>query len=204
MHKDKLVRMGVPIYNSHTVLSANGKEEVESITIAQVDKLFRPIYGTEKSFSCDTLLIAVGLDPVNEFTVKAQEYGLPVFSAGDAHEIAEASAAIFSGRIIGLEVAQALGFPTGEIPHEWYRMGEILKSRPGKNYLEAQPEEGGGVAPVIHCTQEIPCNPCSSLCPNCLIEIKKVDIRQIPYYLGNNYCLPRLVNVVLLAAPVWP
>ena len=67
-------------------------------------------------------------------------------------------------------------------------MGEILKSRPGKNYLEAQPEEGGGVAPVIHCTQEIPCNPCSSLCPNCLIEIKKVDIRQIPYYLGNNYC----------------
>ena len=34
VHKDKLVRMGVPIYTSHTILSANGTEKVESVTIA--------------------------------------------------------------------------------------------------------------------------------------------------------------------------
>jgi len=188
VHKDKLVRMGVPVYTSHTILSANGSDQVESVTIARVDQNFKPIPHTEKSFACDTVLVAVGLDPVNEFTFKAEEYGLPVFSAGDAHEIAEASAAIFSGRITGLEVAKFLGYDVGEIPREWYRMGEILKSKPGRKYSELMPEEGGGVAPVIHCTQEIPCNPCSSLCPNNLISIKKIDIRQVPAFLGDNYC----------------
>ena len=107
VHKDKLHRMGVPIYTSHTVLSANGVEGVESVTVAQVDGKFRPIPGTEKSFACDTVLIAVGLDPVNEFYHKAQEFGLAVFAAGDAEEIAEASAAMFSGKIKGLEIAQS-------------------------------------------------------------------------------------------------
>ena len=37
VHKDKLVRMGVPIYPSHTILSANGAETVESVTIAHDD-----------------------------------------------------------------------------------------------------------------------------------------------------------------------
>jgi sarcosine oxidase subunit alpha len=47
VHKDKLVRMGVPIYNSHTVLSANGSDHVESITIAKIDDNFKQIHGTE-------------------------------------------------------------------------------------------------------------------------------------------------------------
>ena len=74
VHKDKLVRMGVPIYTSHTIVSANSCRRwwdrsriVESVTIARVDERFRPIPGTERSFACDTVLIAVGLDPVDEF-----------------------------------------------------------------------------------------------------------------------------------------
>ena len=96
-------RFGVPIYTSHTILSANGRESVESVTIARLDEKWRPIAGTERSFACDTVLIAIGLDPVNEFYLKAREFGLTVFAAGDAEEIAEASAAIFSGKIKGLE-----------------------------------------------------------------------------------------------------
>ena len=38
VHKDKLVRMGVPLYTRHTVLSANGDEHVESVTIAAIDE----------------------------------------------------------------------------------------------------------------------------------------------------------------------
>ncbi|MCD6141330.1 (2Fe-2S)-binding protein, partial [Candidatus Bipolaricaulota bacterium] len=38
VHKDKLVRMGVPIYTSHTIISANGHDQVESVTIAQIDE----------------------------------------------------------------------------------------------------------------------------------------------------------------------
>lgn len=188
VHKDKLVRMGVPIYTSHTVLSANGSDKVESVTIAQVDERFKAIPGTEKSFECDALLIAVGLNPVNEFHNKAAEFGLTVFSAGDAEEIAEASAAMFSGRIKGLEMCKALGIDVGEIPSSWYRMGQILKSRPGgEKHDEVMPEEAVGVVPIIHCTQEIPCDPCSSLCVHGLIFIDKSDIRHVPTFIGNNY-----------------
>jgi sarcosine oxidase, subunit alpha len=182
VHKDKLLRMGVPIYTSHTILSANGREAVDSVTIARVDERFQPIPGTERSFACDTVLIAVGLDPVNEFYLKAREFGMNVFAAGDAEEIAEASAAIFSGKIAGQEVARALGVDAGEVPDDWYRMGEVLKSRPGAVGEEIWPEGEEGVYPVFHCTQEIPCNPCSKSCPNGLIHIDPQDIRAVPRF----------------------
>jgi len=187
VHKDKLVRMGVPIYTSHTILSANGADRVESVTIAQVDGKFRAIPGTEQSFECDSVLIAVGLNPVNEFYLKAQEFGLKVFAAGDAQEIAEASAAMFSGKIKGMEICQALGMDVGEIPNAWYETEVILKSRPGENHKEVLPElEGGGVMPIMHCTQEIPCDPCTSLCARGLIFIDKTDIRQVPTFIGHS------------------
>lgn len=184
VHKDKLVRFGVPIYTRHTVISANGTDQVESVTIAQLDDAWQPIPGTEKSFACDTVLIAVGLDPVNEFTAKAREYGIPVFDAGDAEEIAEASAAMFSGKIRGLEIARALGMTEEEIPRDWYRTAEILKSHPGATIAERLPEQESGVFPVFHCSQEIPCNPCTSVCPQELIAIPEDDIRAVPEYLG--------------------
>ena len=187
VHKDKLARMGVPIYTSHTILSANGKDRVESVTIAQVDENFKPIKGTEKSFECDCVLIAVGLDPVNEFHRKAIQYNLPSFVAGDAEEIAEASAAIFSGKIKGLEIIRHLGHEEVEIPQEWYHTSQILKSRPGRVYSEQLPNLDGGILPVIHCQQEIPCNPCTTLCPLELIVIESDDIRGVPHFVGDNY-----------------
>jgi len=183
VHKDKLARMGVPIYTSHTIVSANGADCVESVTVAQVDEKFRPIAGTERSFACDTVLIAVGLDPVDEFYRKAREFGIPVFAAGDAEEIAEASAAMFSGKIKGLEIARALGHDVGEVPPDWYRTAEILKSKPGATVQESPPAEEEGVIPVFHCTQEIPCNPCTAVCPQGLIQIDADDIRKLPSFI---------------------
>ena len=188
VHKDKLARMGVPIYTSHTILSANGTDKVESVTIAAVDAHFAPIPGSEESFECDSVLIAVGLDPVNEFFLKARDFGIDAFSAGDAEEIAEASAAIFSGKIKGREIAKKVGSPVSDIPTVWYKTGEILKSKPGKTYHEQLPDLAEGVLPVIHCSQEIPCNPCAGLCPNGLIIVDKKDIRSVPTFVGNNYC----------------
>jgi NADPH-dependent 2,4-dienoyl-CoA reductase/sulfur reductase-like enzyme/Fe-S-cluster-containing hydrogenase component 2 len=185
VHKDKLARMGVPIYTRHTVVSANGTDSVESVTVAQVDDNFRPIAGTERSFACDTVLIAVGLDPVNEFYHKALEFDLTTFAAGDAEEIAEASAAMFSGKIKGLEIARAMGAFSGEIPPDWYRTAEILKSKPGVTVEEALPEAEEGVVPVFHCSQEIPCNPCTAVCPQGLIEIDPTDIRRLPSFIGE-------------------
>ncbi len=187
VHKDKLVRMGVPIYTSHTILSANGVSGVESVTIAQVNDTFQPIPGSERSFACDCVLIAVGLDPVDEFYHKARAYKLQAYVAGDAEEIAEASAAIFSGKIKGLEIARHLGFEDAPVPAEWYQTGEILKSKPGMVLEEQLPELDGGIIPVIHCQQEIPCNPCTALCPLELILIESDDIRGVPKFVGDNY-----------------
>jgi NADPH-dependent 2,4-dienoyl-CoA reductase/sulfur reductase-like enzyme/Fe-S-cluster-containing hydrogenase component 2/bacterioferritin-associated ferredoxin len=190
VHKDKLIRMGVPIYTSHTILSANGSDHVESVTIAEIDPNFTPIPGTEKSFECDCVLTAVGLSSVDEFYDKANEFGLKVFIGGDAEEIAEASAAIFSGKIKGHEIAQFLGVSSSPIPSEWLRMSNILKSKPGSILGEESHELHTGVTPVIHCVQEIPCDPCANLCPNGLIIIDASDIRSTPTFIGNTYsCL---------------
>ena len=182
VHRDKLARLGVPIYTRHTVVSATGTDAVESVTIARVDEKFRPVAGTEHSFACDTLLVAVGLDPVNEFYRQAKEFGLPAYAAGDAEEIAEASAAIFSGKIRGLEVARALGQKTGEISPDWYVTAEILKSRPGLTTPEQTPAAEKGVFPVLHCNQEIPCDPCTAVCPRGLIALSSPDIRALPEF----------------------
>jgi sarcosine oxidase subunit alpha len=186
VHEDKLARFGVPVYTSHTILSANGESEVESVTIAAIDEGWQPIPGTEQTFDCDTVLIAVGLDPVDEFYHKAVEFGIPAYAAGDAEEIAEASAAMFSGKIRGLEIAQALGYPVGEVPPDWIRTGEILKSKPGMRLSEPTPDEKvGEVMPILHCNQEIPCNPCTSICPQGNIYIDPNDIRQVPQYIAE-------------------
>jgi thioredoxin reductase/Fe-S-cluster-containing hydrogenase component 2/bacterioferritin-associated ferredoxin len=182
VHKDKLVRMGVPIHTRHTVVCANGAEEVESVTIAQLDDRWKIIPDTEKTFQCDTVLVAVGLEPVDEFLAKAKEFGLPVFAAGDAEEIAEASAAMFTGKIRGLEIAKALGRDVGDVPPEWHRTAEVLKSRPGATITEEIPEDERGVFPVFHCSQEIPCNPCTSICPKGAIQIEGNDILGLPMF----------------------
>lgn len=184
VHKDKLVRMGVPIHTRHTVLSANGDEHVESVTVAAIDENWQAIPGSERSYACDTLLIAVGLDPCDEFFHKAQAFGMQAWSAGDAAEIAEASAAIFSGKIRGLEIAGALGRETPGIPEEWSRIERILKSKPGDVRKETLPEPGPGVSVVFHCEQEIPCNPCTSVCPKQAISTGD-DIRGRPRFIGD-------------------
>jgi sarcosine oxidase subunit alpha len=185
VHADKLKRLGVPVCTSHTVLSANGSERVESVTIAQVDERFRPVPGTERTFACDTLLVAVGLDPIAEFTAQAEAAGLPVFAAGDAAEIAEASSAMFNGRIAGLAVARALGARVEEIPPAWQAKAELLKSHPGKVESQVFPEGEEGVMPVIHCLQEIPCNPCSTICPTRSIQLEGDPLLGLPRYDGR-------------------
>jgi sarcosine oxidase, subunit alpha len=185
VHKDKLVRMGVPIYPSHSVVSANGREEVESITIAGLDAGWKTIPGTERTFACDTVLVAVGLEPVDEFLKKGREYGLPVLAAGDAEEIAEASAAMFTGRIRGLQIAKKLGRDVGEVPPEWARIAEVLKSRPGAVITEEIPDTDEGIYPVFHCSQEIPCNPCTSVCQKGAIRIEGDDMLGVPSFDGE-------------------
>ena len=188
VHADKLKRLGVPLFTSHTVVSASGTNRVESVTIAELDKDWRVISGTHKTYEVDTVLIAVGLAEVNEFYHKAKEWGMDVYAAGDAGEIAEASAAMFTGKIQGLRIAKSLGLYNGEIPKVWEEKETILKSKPGPTVRREKPKQEEGVMPIFHCYQEVPCNPCTSVCPEGAIKTERDDIRGLPYVVDLNLC----------------
>ena len=59
---------GIPLKLSHTVVDIKGKERVEGVVLAEVDQKGTPIAGTEEFYSCDTLLLSVGLIPENELS----------------------------------------------------------------------------------------------------------------------------------------
>lgn len=59
---------GIPLKLSHTVVDIEGKERVTGVTLAKVDENRKPIPGTEEYYSCDTLLLSVGLIPENELS----------------------------------------------------------------------------------------------------------------------------------------
>jgi NADPH-dependent 2,4-dienoyl-CoA reductase/sulfur reductase-like enzyme/Fe-S-cluster-containing hydrogenase component 2 len=181
VHADKLKRLGVPIYTGHTVESANGTDRVESVTIAQLDENWHVMPDTHKTFEVDTVLIAVGLAEVNEFYLKARQWGMDVFCAGDAQEIAEASAAMFTGKIEGHKIAQSLNIDVEKMPREWDVKATILKSKPGPATRRRPPQKEDGVFPIFHCYQEVPCNPCTSVCPVGIVKTRDDKITGLPY-----------------------
>ncbi|HBL17001.1 MAG TPA: sulfurtransferase [Elusimicrobia bacterium] len=185
VHADKIKRLGVPVYTRHTILRADGKDALATVTIAAVDGRFRPLPGTERTFRADTLLIAVGLNPVDEFHHQAREAGMEAFVCGDAREIAEASAAMFSGKITAHEVLKSLGVMSAPVPQFWFDRLEALKSRPGRTQAPAAKEHSRAVYPVLHCRQEIPCNPCVTVCPKKSIKLAGDSIMDLPRFAGD-------------------
>jgi sarcosine oxidase subunit alpha len=184
VHLDKLKRFGVPIHTSHTVLRAEGKGRLERVIVSRVDERFQPVPGTEKIFEVDTLLIAVGLSPVDEMYTKAKAYGMKVFAAGDAEEIAEASAAMFSGRVQGRRILRELG-RSCIIPEEWNQTIQTLRSKPGPTRDQKDRTLSGKIYPLIQCVQEIPCNPCTEVCPRRLIKIEDGTLTGLPRFEGD-------------------
>ncbi|MBP2629068.1 MAG: FAD-dependent oxidoreductase [Firmicutes bacterium] len=61
----------IPLLLQHMVTDILGKARVEGVVVAQVDEDRKPIPGTERIYSCDTLLLSVGLIPENELSGKA-------------------------------------------------------------------------------------------------------------------------------------
>lgn len=82
---------GIPLKLSHTVIDIDGKERVKGITLAQVDGKGKPIPGTEEYYSCDTLLLSVGLIPENELSKEAGVELSPVTSGPVVNESLETS-----------------------------------------------------------------------------------------------------------------
>lgn len=77
---------GIPLKLSHTVVDIKGKERLEGVTLARVDDWGKPISGTEEFYSCDTLLLSVGLIPENELS---RECGIKLNSVTSGPEVNE-------------------------------------------------------------------------------------------------------------------
>jgi sarcosine oxidase subunit alpha len=95
---------------------------------------------------------------------------------------------MFTGKIEGLKIAQSLGLPVGEIPREWDQKAVILKSKPGPAVKRKQPRREKGVFPIFHCYQEVPCNPCTSVCPVGAIRTQGDEITGLPYITDLDAC----------------
>ncbi len=131
VHASKIRRLGVPIYTSCTLKEVRGNEEVEGVTICNIDKDFRFIPQTEKDLTVDTVCLAVGLSPLSELLWQAgcEIAYIPelcgyvalrdenmkttcdnIYIAGDVAGIEEASSAMVEGQIAGLNAAASLNF----------------------------------------------------------------------------------------------
>ena len=194
VHLDKIKRLGVPVFTSHTVLRAEGKEHLERVVISKIDDKFQPLAGTEQVFEADTLLIAVGLTPVDELKKQAESFGLQTYAAGDADVIAEASAAMFSGRIAARQILKDIGYDV-EIPPEWEEILSILRSKPGKIKKLPPVPKNKDFYPIIRCVQEIPCNPCTDACVLKSIKIKDSTMMGTPVFDGECLGCLRCVSI---------
>lgn len=186
VHADKLRRLGVPIYLSHTILAAHGRAEVEAATIAPLDARGHPQPDGAWTIAVDTVLVAAGLAPLDELHQQAKRCGLQAVAAGDAAEVSEASAAVFGGRIAARQLAARIGVHDAPIPPAWEPQLAALRSRPGARHPPAPLPDGAAAFPVFRCDQEIPCNPCAHVCPHGSIELAGDPLLGLPRFVGGD------------------
>lgn len=131
VHASKIRRLGVDIRTNMSVKKALGKNSVEGAEIWQLDANWQGVPGTEEIIACDTICLSVGLAPLTELLQQAgaevqfiRELGgnVPVidsryettlkgiYACGDVAGIEEASSAMISGEITGLEIASSAGY----------------------------------------------------------------------------------------------
>ena len=125
-----LISNRIPMTYRRIIVSANGKDRVESVTPAKVDKNWRVIPGTEKTVEVDALCVGYGFFPSVELfrllgcelayeesrggaVVKLDNWGATsvanVFGAGDGTGISGSYVAIARGRLAALKIAAELG-----------------------------------------------------------------------------------------------
>jgi NADPH-dependent 2,4-dienoyl-CoA reductase/sulfur reductase-like enzyme len=111
----------IPLLLSHTVVDVKGKDRVEGVVVAQVDKARKPLKDTEQLITCDTLLLSVGLLPENELPRKA---GVKISKPSGGPEINES----FHTNVEGI-------FACGNILHVYDWVDDIVKesAAAGKN-----------------------------------------------------------------------
>lgn len=136
----------IPLKLSHTVVDIKGKERLEGITLEQVDGHGKPIPGTEEEYSCDTLLLSVGLIPENEISRGMGVDMNPVTSGPKVNESLETNIeGVFAcGNVLHVHdlvdfVSEEAG-TAGRNAAEYVKQGE--ERRRGGKEIKMNPVEG--------------------------------------------------------------
>jgi NADPH-dependent 2,4-dienoyl-CoA reductase/sulfur reductase-like enzyme len=61
----------IPLFLNHTVTDIRGKARLEGVSAQQVDQQLKPVPGTKKTHTCDTLILNTGFIPENELALDA-------------------------------------------------------------------------------------------------------------------------------------
>lgn len=131
-----LLRHRVPYRVGHAVIAAHGRDAVEAVTVARLDRDWTPVPGTERVVPCDTLAVGYGFTPQLEIPVElgcatrtdadgslvvsvdaAQRTSLPwVYAAGETTGVGGAELALAEGELAGIAAAGALGAAQATAP----------------------------------------------------------------------------------------
>jgi NADPH-dependent 2,4-dienoyl-CoA reductase/sulfur reductase-like enzyme len=115
------LRERIPYHLGSAVVAAQGRDAVESVTVARVDSDWRPIVGSERTIACDAVAVSHGFTARLELAVAAgcalgpggpsgrfvvvdadQRTSVPgVFAAGEVTGIGGADAALREGALAG-------------------------------------------------------------------------------------------------------
>ena len=135
---------GIPLKLSHTVVKIEGEKRVEGIVIAQVDEKRKPIPGTEEHYTCDTLLLSVGLIPENELSNGMGVEIAPVTNGPVVNESLESSIeGVFAcGNVLHVhdlvDYVSEEAASAGEYAAEYVSSGELRS----ENAIEVRAEAG--------------------------------------------------------------
>lgn len=164
VHAGKLRRAGVPIHVATTIKRVLGEQRVTGVELVDLGPGFQQIPGTERIMECDTVCLAVGLNPMTELAWMAgckfdfipalgghvpmhdenMKTTLPdVYVAGDITGVEEASSAMEEGNLAGIAAAEALGYLTEQQASEkkqavWGRLDVLRSGQFGQKRRDAK------------------------------------------------------------------
>ena len=140
----------IPLLLSHTITAIKGKDRVEGVVIQRVDENRRPIEGTEIEYTCDTILLSVGLIPENELSRKAgiemdEVTNGPIVNA---HMETSIKGIFACGNVV--HVHDLVDFVTEESRHAGKSAAEYLKKESQKLTIDTlKTKAGNGIGYIV-------------------------------------------------------
>jgi len=130
-----LARFRIPYRSRHAIVAAHGTEQVESVTVARLDRGWGVVPGTARTVRCDAVAVGWGFVPRLELPLALgcstlvdidgslttavdddQATDVPgVYVAGEACGVGGATLAVVEGELAGVAAAARLGRRVGDV-----------------------------------------------------------------------------------------